>query len=111
MSNLKRVGTKVGVVSAAAALVVLQALPASAAAKNFGARDCTASLPYVQTFTYSSGNTVHVQINGLGRSTTFSNGANNTHRYWVSGYTQVSASSATTDGAFKSTGNGVTCTS
>jgi len=111
MSNLKRVGTKVGVVSAAAALVVLQALPASAATKNFGARDCGSGLPYVQTFTFSNGTTVHLQVYGTGLPKTFNNGANIVHRYWSSGYTQVSASSATTDGTFQSSGNGVTCTS
>ncbi len=111
MRNLKGLGTKVGLVSVAAALLALQALPANAAIKGFGARDCTASLPYVQTFTYSNGNTVHLQVYGTGMSKTFNNGANIVHRYYSSGYTQVTASSATTDGSFQSSGNGVTCTS
>lgn len=87
-------------------------MPAYAASKDFGARSCGTTW-VVQTVTYSSGTTVHVQIGSSTKTWTFSNGDNIIHRYYSAGLSSVSASSATTTGSFSggSSENYVTCTS
>ncbi|MFT4051931.1 MAG: hypothetical protein QM677_06740 [Microbacterium sp.] len=96
----------------AAAVALGVGLTASpAAAVTFGARSCSGSYPYVQTYTFSSGKTVHVQISGgTVKSKSFSNGSDIIHRYYTSGLSSVTDSYASTTGSFQSTGNGVTCT-
>ncbi|MFT4030649.1 MAG: hypothetical protein QM675_12305, partial [Protaetiibacter sp.] len=95
--------------AAALALVGLSAAPATAATLDFGARNCSSGW-VVETYTFSSGNTAHLQIGSATKTMTYSNGTNIIHRYYSAGLQYVTASSATTDGAFQSTGNGVTCT-
>jgi len=94
---------------AVVAIVGLSAMPASAATWDFGARSCSSPYPLVETYTFSSGNTVHLQIGSTTQTHRFSNGNNIIHRYFPSSLSYASASSATTDGSFQSTGNGVTC--
>ncbi|MBD3941331.1 hypothetical protein IF188_06410 [Microbacterium sp. NEAU-LLC] len=100
----------VAAAAAVVAIVGLTALPAAAATLNLGARSCSSPYPLVETYTFSSGKTAHLQIGATTKTKTFDNGTNIIHRYFPSSLSSVSASSATTDGAFQATGNGVTCT-